>query len=119
MRLPRGIILALFTTAMAIMLAVANQAHARGAPNGFADLAERLLPSVVSIKAMQTSNTVNNEGGQGFQNPFPPGSPFNDLFEQFRNRGGEGQPSRPRFSQGSGFVIESDGIIVTNNHVIE
>src|SRR4029079_1480339 len=61
----------------------------------------------------------------------PPGTPFEDLFEEFFNRRGQGgqggqggsgenSPSRPRSSNslGSGFVIDSSGIVVTNNHVI-
>lgn len=121
--IPNTVMLLILATALSFVLAVGNMAHARGAPDGFADLAERLLPSVVNIKAVQTGAMAENEqgnGGQNFQNPFPPNSPFNDLFEQFRNRGGESpQQQRPRQAAGSGFVIDDEGIIVTNNHVIE
>jgi serine protease Do len=77
----------------------------RGVPAGFADLAERVSPGVVNI---QTSKTI-----QGAQMP--------RSFEEFFFGGPFGQQPHPRKvpSLGSGFVISSDGYIVTNNHVIE
>ncbi len=120
--LPKGMTLFILATFISIVFAVGNMAHARGAPDSFADLAERLLPSVVNIKAVQTADEQQEgegDGNPGFQNPFPKNNPFNDLFEQFRNRGGEAPQQRPRNAAGSGFVIDTDGIIVTNNHVIE
>src|SRR3546814_16157821 len=51
---------------------------------------------------------------------FPPGSPFEEFFKDFFERNGGNQPQQPRRAQslGSGFLISSDGIVVTNNHVI-
>ncbi len=50
----------------------------------------------------------------------PPGSPFEELFKEFFDkRGGEEQQKRRGTSLGSGFVIDGDGYIVTNNHVIQ
>jgi len=93
--------------------------QARGAPESFADLAEQVTGAVVNISASTTVETRNRALPQ-----LPPGTPFEDLFEEFFNRRGQGEngpaPSRPRRSNslGSGFVIDPSGIIVTNNHVI-
>ena len=84
--------------------------NSQNIPNSFADLAEKLMPSVVNISTTQTvverSNPFPN-----FQ--FPPGSPFGDMFKEF------GTPQERQSSAlGSGFIIDEKGIIVTNNHVI-
>lgn len=80
-----------------------------------ADLAERLLKSVVNISTSQ-----NVSSSRGIPVPeIPEGSPFKDFFDDFFDR--QGHPDRPRRVQslGSGFVIDPEGIIITNNHVIE
>ena len=85
-------------------------AQTRGAPAGFADLAERLSPAVVNISTAQTVEI--EDGGLAF----PKGSPlerYNDFF------GDSGEGGRVNKSLGSGFVIDEAGFIVTNNHVIE
>ena len=79
-------------------------------PNSFADLAEKLMPSVVNISTTQTVTTTSNP----FPFQFPPGSPFEDMFRDF------GTPEEKKaYALGSGFIIDSSGIIVTNNHVIK
>lgn len=91
-------------------------AHARGVPDGFADLAEKLLPSVVNISTTQVQKTADKGGPQVPR--FPDGSPFQDFFKEFFDRQQRGAPQRRATSLGSGFVISSDGYVVTNNHVI-
>jgi len=113
-------------------------AYARGAPESFAPLVENVIDAVVNISASQT---VENRAVP--LPDAPPGAPFEDFFNDFFNRRGEGGESRPgqpnqrrgdnqpnrrgeggngqqrrSSSLGSGFVIDASGIVVTNNHVI-
>ena len=82
---------------------------AKSIPRSFADLAERLMPSVVNISTTQTITTQSNP----FPFQFPPGSPFEDMFKEF-----DRPTERQATSLGSGFIIKKDGMVVTNNHVI-
>lgn len=98
-----------------------NPPAVRGmAQASMADLVERVMPAVVNISA---STTVENRGGRVLPQ-LPPGTPFEDLFEEFFNRRGQqGQaqptpPQRRSNSAGSGFIIDASGIVITNNHVI-
>ena len=87
-----------------------NFSNAKDGPASFADLAEKLMPSVVNISTTQT--VVTNSNPFPFQ--FPPGSPFEDLFKEF------GTPQERKASAlGSGFIIDTKGIVITNNHVIQ
>ncbi|MFC3126349.1 DegQ family serine endoprotease [Pseudoroseomonas globiformis] len=93
-------------------------------PESFAPLARRLLPSVVNIQTNQTLQARGPRPDAPEMPQAPPGSPFEELFRDFfeRNRppgARPGQPPRRQQSQGSGFVIDASGIIVTNNHVID
>jgi serine protease Do len=99
--------------------------HAKGAPDSFADLAAKLLPSVVNISTMQTM--AGSAQPQQNMPKFPPGSPFEEFFKDFKDRNGLNErgndpnrkrPRRRAQSLGSGFIIDKSGIIVTNNHVI-
>ena len=94
-----------------ILLSLSNSySYGKSIPNSFADLAERLMPSVVNISTTQTIKTTSNP----FPFQFPPGSPFEDMFKEF-NRPTERQAT----ALGSGFIIDSKGLVVTNNHVIK
>ena len=86
-----------------------NLSNAKPIPDSFADLAERLMPSVVNISTTQTIKTNTNP--LPFQ--FPPGSPFEEMFKDYNK-----PTERKASSLGSGFVINKNGTIITNNHVI-
>jgi serine protease Do len=89
-----------------------------GAPASFADLAERLAPSVVNIRVTKIERTAH-PGWMGPEGDFGPNTPFGDFFERFFRE----MPRPPRsFRQqgaGSGVIVGAEGLIVTNNHVIE
>jgi serine protease Do len=104
-------------------------ALARG-PDGIADVAEKVIDAVVNISTSSTveaKNSDKGEGGRGAMPQLPPGSPFEEFFDDFfkNRRGGPGgdknggmQPRKTN-SLGSGFIIDASGYVVTNNHVID
>jgi serine protease Do len=101
----RNLIIALF------LISFSHNLSAKEIPISFADLAERLMPSVVNISTTTTVIT-NNNPFPGFK--FPPGSPFEDMFKEF------GTPQKRKSAAlGSGFIIDEKGIVITNNHVIQ
>ena len=124
--------MAVAMTIGAASFVVSQPAVARG-PDGIADIAEKVIDAVVNIS---TSQTVDAKGG-GAMPQLPPGSPFEEFFDDFfknrrgggksgegnrgeSNRGEGNRNSQPRKtnSLGSGFIIDTSGIVVTNNHVI-
>src|SRR6266581_6704481 len=102
-------------------------ASARG-PDGIADVAERVIDAVVNISTSQNvASSRNQGGGGGGAMPNLPNDPqLDELFRDFFNRRGQqgdnqnrgGNTPRRVNSLGSGFIIDSAGIVVTNNHVI-
>ena len=121
----RACVRAVGVVALVAMMAAPVPAFARGAPDSFADLAEKLLPAVVNIA---TTHDVEAGSGEDQMIPglpqLPPGSPFEeffkDYFDRFQNQNpGQPAPKRKTRSLGSGFVIDPHGLIVTNNHVID
>ncbi|MES2750744.1 MAG: Do family serine endopeptidase [Pseudomonadota bacterium] len=96
-------------------------------PTGFADIVERVKPSVISVRVKGPEKTAD-AGSE--DTPFPPGSPMERFFKRFGGpdgfpggpggrgqRGGRGGPTMS--GQGSGFFISADGYAVTNNHVVD
>ena len=104
MRLIKILLLVLFS------INIQNTSSAANMPASFADLAEKLMPSVVNISTTTTVTTRSNP----FPFEFPPGSPFEDMFKDY------GTPQKRQTSAlGSGFIIDEKGIVITNNHVIQ
>jgi serine protease Do len=104
-------------SALMVLAMTSGVAGANG-PESVADIAAKLSPSVVNIS---TSQKVAGQTPVPMPE-LPPGSPFRDFFEDlFKDQpGGEsGAPTRKVNSLGSGFVVDSSGLIITNNHVIE
>ena len=96
------------------MVQAAKNAPVRMVPLNFSDLADTVSPAVVHIKVEKTVKA----GGPAFgQNPFGGNEQFKEFFgHQF---GDQNQPEFKQPAQGSGFIIDKSGYIVTNNHVVE
>lgn len=114
----RGLAAALLVALVAPVAPVAAQPTARG-PESVADLAESLLDAVVNISTSQKSATERSAAPVPTPKA-PEGSPFQEFFDEFFNKQ-QNRPREPRRVQslGSGFVIDAEGYIITNNHVID
>jgi serine protease Do len=99
-----------FIFVLFISLSIPFSGNTKDVPASFADLAARVMPSVVNISTTTTVTTQANP----FPFQFPPGSPFEDMFKEF------GTPQKRKSNTlGSGFIIGEKGIVITNNHVIQ
>jgi serine protease Do len=126
---PRMAAICLGATLGAASVLISAPASARG-PDGIADVAEKVIDAVVNISTSQTVEAKGGGEGRGAMPQLPPGSPFEEFFDDFfKNRRGPGGNSKggdrgtdlqPRKtnSLGSGFIVDTSGVVVTNNHVI-
>src|SRR5260370_26518476 len=106
-------------TATAVALPALSTSSAARRPDTISDAAEKVIDAVVNISTSQKVETRNSPLPQ-----LPTAPQLDELFRDFFNRRGQGDPQNPERgpgrvnSLGSGFIIDPSGIVVTNNHVI-
>ena len=109
----------LVETAMPARAEEAAGAMIGRAPASFADIVDKVKGSVVSIYVVGGGDSGIAPGMEGFPD-LPEDHPLNEFFKRFKKspEGNQGPDARPGLAQGSGFVISTDGYVVTNNHVV-
>jgi len=105
---------------------VNNEVRKVEKPVGFADIVERVKPSVISVKVNINEKVAKDDSSNSDESPLQPGSPMERFFRRFGGPDGlpPGLRGMPRgrgvvTGQGSGFFISADGYAVTNNHVVD